>query len=100
MFNKVHVCKSDCVKYSNTFNFSCNKFFFKVLTQNATVTVKKIFQNLHQDIKYFLSEIENKAVEAEAILVRKMSAYKKQLQLFYVDLVDHRPPIPTEVERG
>lgn len=41
MFNKVHVCKSDCVKYSNTFNFSCNKFFFKVLTQNATVTVKK-----------------------------------------------------------
>lgn len=41
MFNKVHVCKSDCVKYSNTFNFSCNNFFFKVLTQNATVTVKK-----------------------------------------------------------
>ncbi|XP_034302780.2 signal transducer and activator of transcription 5A isoform X1 [Magallana gigas] len=60
----------------------------------------QLLASLHQDIKYFLTEIENKAVEAESILVRKMSAYKKQLQLFYVDLVDHRPPIPTEVERG
>lgn len=69
-----------------------------MLTQNGSNF--KIFQSLHQDIKYYLTEIENKAVEAESILVRKMSAYKKQLQLFYVDLVDHRPPIPTEVERG
>lgn len=59
-----------------------------------------IFQSLHQSIKSYLQEIETKAGEAEAILVRKMLHFKKQLQFFYVDLVDHRPTIPTEVERG
>ncbi|XP_061189203.1 signal transducer and activator of transcription 5A-like [Saccostrea echinata] len=60
----------------------------------------QMYAVLHQDITNNLQEIETKALEAENILSRKMSDFKKQLQLFYVDLVDHRPPIPTEVERG
>ncbi|XP_078323325.1 uncharacterized protein LOC111125906 isoform X7 [Crassostrea virginica] len=69
--------------------------------QNTQLQSKlQILDSLHQSIKSYLQEIETKAGEAEAILVRKMLHFKKQLQFFYVDLVDHRPTIPTEVERG
>ncbi|XP_048777296.2 signal transducer and activator of transcription 1-like isoform X2 [Ostrea edulis] len=60
----------------------------------------QLLSELRQEILSNLQEVQTKAVEAEGILRRKMAAFKKQLQLFYVDLVDHRPPIPTEVERG
>lgn len=41
VFNKVHVCKSDCVKYSNTFNFSCNNFFFLSTNSECNSYCKK-----------------------------------------------------------
>ncbi|XP_034302782.2 signal transducer and activator of transcription 1 [Magallana gigas] len=68
--------------------------------QKKLIRFQQRRDQLFTDIKCQLQKIETKAEEAEAILEKKMLAYKEKLKLFYVDLVDHRPPIPTEVERG
>ncbi|XP_078323323.1 uncharacterized protein LOC111125906 isoform X5 [Crassostrea virginica] len=61
---------------------------------------RQMKDQLLDNLQRCLQELETKAVEAETILVGKMSKFKGQLQLFYVDLIGQKPTISTEVERG